>query len=211
MLTSPSSRLTDAGIAVIVAAANDVGRGKYGGNLYLEQWPSTEPSAIGVGAIANKNFPVVYSAVDSSGATIKYASVWPIDLPNGADVFQLDNGCSSDSWIGAMETVTDVNNTVFIFNVGDGSTAGQYCQLTSVGGWNSASQTPVYILAYNSPATDPFWKVYDTPSQGFFGTVQVTNANVDDGATLAANYAAAGGKRKAFLFQTISRMRAPEI
>lgn len=176
--------------------ANNVPRGRGSSNLYLEQWPSTEPSAIGVGAIANKDFPLVYSAVDSEKSTIKYASVWPLDLPSGADVFMLEDGCSSNSWITAMDTVTNVNNTIFIFNVGDGFTEGQYCQLTSIGGWNSASQTPVYIMAYNSPNDEPFYKVYDTPSQGYFGTVQFANVNADDGAVLAANYAAAGGYGK---------------
>lgn len=192
-----TKKLTDAGIAVIVAAANDAGPGKYSAFLYDEQWPSTEPSAIGVGATANKDFPVVYSAVDSKGSTIKYASVWPIDLPEGADVFMVSNGCDTDAWITALEVVTDVNNTVFAFNIGDGTTEGQLCQGLHVAGWKSASQQPVYLMGYNTANPDPFWNVYDVPSQGYFGDdIQYTNVNVDDGVTLAANYDSAGGYGK---------------
>lgn len=64
-LAEATKSLTDAGIAVVIAMSNDVGRGSVQSALYAEEWPSTEPSAIAVGAIANKDFPLVYSAVDS--------------------------------------------------------------------------------------------------------------------------------------------------
>jgi len=191
-LADVTKKLTDAGIAVVVAMANDLQPGEYNSDLYSEQWPSSEPSAIGVGAIANKDFPLVYSAVDSVGSTIKYASVYPIDLPNGADVFMVDNGCDSSSWATALSVVQNVNSTIFAMEVGDG----QPCTITSIGGWNGASQKPVYLMAYNSDSTDPYLSVYDTPSQGFFGTAQFTGVNNVDGATLAANFAAAGGYLK---------------
>jgi hypothetical protein len=39
--------LTDAGIAVIVALSNDANEtGKYVNDLYTEEWPSTEPTAL---------------------------------------------------------------------------------------------------------------------------------------------------------------------
>jgi hypothetical protein len=37
--------LTDAGIAVIVANANDASCSMYANELYSEEWPSTEPTA----------------------------------------------------------------------------------------------------------------------------------------------------------------------
>lgn len=83
-----------------------------------------------------------------------------------------------------------------MFNVGDGATEGQRCEINSIGKWNSAVRQPVYILAFNSPNPDPFWQVYKLPSQGFFGDVEFTNANAVDGAILEANYVAAGGYGK---------------
>jgi hypothetical protein len=37
--------LTDAGIVVIVANANDASCSMYANELYSEEWPSTEPTA----------------------------------------------------------------------------------------------------------------------------------------------------------------------
>lgn len=108
----------------------------------------------------------------------------------------LDNGCTRDAWEAALEAVIDVNNTVFAFSVGDGSTTEQQCQIDGIGKWNSAVRTPVYILAYNLPNTEPFWQVYKLPKQGFFGTVEFINLNSTDGAKFAANYEAAGGYGK---------------
>jgi subtilisin family serine protease len=103
-LADISNKLAAAGIAVIVAAANDGSRGKNAGNLYTDEQPSSIPGNIAIGATAIKEFPLVYSAVDSLGSTIKYASIFPLDFPNGADVFLVDDACNSDSWNSAMST-----------------------------------------------------------------------------------------------------------
>lgn len=72
-LEEVTKTLTDAGIAVIIAVANDVNRGIGQNALYTTQWPSTAPTAIGVGAIANKEFPLVYSASDSQYVLLIFA------------------------------------------------------------------------------------------------------------------------------------------
>lgn len=54
--------------------------------MYTANSPATLPTAIGVGSIANAVFPLVYSATDSAGKQIKYASIYPLNFTNGADV-----------------------------------------------------------------------------------------------------------------------------
>lgn len=128
-------KLTDAGIAVIVAMANDAAGTPYSPNLYSEQWPSTETTAIGVGAISNTDFPLVYSAEDSNGSTIQYASVYPLNVSDGLDVYLLDNGCDSNDWTTALSTIKDINNTIIAFGA---NLAGQGCKATSAGSWKES-------------------------------------------------------------------------
>jgi len=135
---------------------------------------------------------LVYSAVDSLGSTIKYASVFPLDFPNGADVIMLDDACNSESWNTAMETVKDINNTIVIFQISGGGG----CQYSVVANWDGAKQTPVVIMAFNSNETDPYYQSYEVPSQGYYGAVEFTNVDNVDGAVLAENYLTAGGYLK---------------
>jgi subtilisin family serine protease len=180
--------LTDAGIAVIVAQSNDANEtGEYVNDLYTEEWPSTEATALSVGSISNTYFPVVYSAVDSAGANLQYASVYPLNFPNGADVLIISNGCDSDSWNGALEMITNINETIIAFQVDSN------CKATSAGSWSSSPIKPIYIMAFNANTTNPYLSQYDTPSQGYFGTTEFFNMNAHDGATFSQNYAAVGG------------------
>lgn len=187
-LATISASLANAGVAVIVAAANDAIRGKYALNLYTDEEPSSIPGNIAVGATAIEEFPLVYTAVDSLGARIRYASIFPLDFPNGANVYMLDDACNSNDWNSALAAIKDINNTIIAFQV-----SGSGCSYSEIAIWNSASQTPVILMAFNSNETDPYFQTYNTPSQGYFGTVEFTNVNNVDGAVLAANYAAAGG------------------
>ena len=182
--------LTQSGIAVIVAMANDASGSMYNPELYSEEWPSTEPSAIGVGAISNTEFPLVYSAIDSAGATIHYASVYPLNFTNGADVFMLGDGCDSSTWDSALAAIENINETIIAFQV-DGN-----CKATSAGSWSSSTVNPVYIMAFNANSSDPYLSAYDTPSQGYFGTTEFINLNAADGTTFSNNFAAAGGYLK---------------
>ena len=175
--------------------------------MYTEEWPSTEPTAIGVGAISNTDFPLVYSAVDSAGATLHYASVYPLNFTIGADVYFVGDGCSGD-WTTALSTITNVNETIIAFLV-DAS-----CKATGIGpsSWSSSSIKPVYIMAVNSNSTDPYVSTYDTPSQGFFGTTEFINVNAADGTIFQTNYAAAGGYGKYKLeFNSDSFISVPQL
>lgn len=158
--------------------------------MYTEEWPSTEPTAIGVGAISNTVFPLVYSAVDSAGASLHYASVYALNFTNGADVYLLEDGCNSDDWTSALAAIANVNETIIAFQTYQG------CPATSAGSWSSSSTKPVYIMAVNANSSDPYLSAYDTPSQGFFGTTEYINMNAADGATFQTNYVAAGGYTK---------------
>jgi subtilisin family serine protease len=190
-LAAITKTLTDAGIAVIVAQSNDANEtGEYNKDLYTEEWPSTEPTALSVGAITNTDFPLVYSAVDSAGATLQYASVYPLNFPNGADVLIIDDGCNSDSWNSGLATVQNINETIVAFQ------ANNLCQATAAGSWSSAQVQPVYIMAFNANSTNPYLSQYDTPSQGFFGTAQFINMDASAGAIFSQNYAAGGGYLK---------------
>lgn len=216
-LADITKKLTDAGIAVVVAAANDAAGSPYAQELYSEQWPSTESSAIAVGAISNTVFPLVYLAEDSEGANLDYASVYPLNFPSGADVYVLNNGCDSSQWNSALSAITDVNNTIIAFPV---NIPGQGCQATSAAGsWKSSVVAPVYIMAFNtatknpinSAQEDPYLSSYDTPSQGYFGTTQFININAADGATFSSNYASSGGYGKYKLtFKSTSFKSVPQ-
>ncbi|TVY44593.1 Minor extracellular protease [Lachnellula occidentalis] len=194
-------KFTDAGIAVIIAMANDATGSPYAINLYSEEWPSTETTAIGVGAVSNTDFPLIYSAEDSTGAIIQYASVYPLNVPDGADVYLLDNGCDNNDWTVALSIIKDINNTIIAFGA---NLADQGCKAIRAGSWAGSPITPVYIMAYNAPTTnpvnpaqeDPYLSAYDTPSQGFFGTAQFININSVDGAKFTSNYASSGGYLK---------------
>jgi hypothetical protein len=125
-LAAITKTLTDAVIAVIVAqsnAANEIGRAK--NDLYTEEWPSTESTALAVGAISNTYFPVVYPAVDLSGATLQYASVYPLDFSNGADVLLISDGCDSESWNDALQVITNISETIIAFQVYDNCKSSQ--------------------------------------------------------------------------------------
>lgn len=138
---------------------------------------------------ANKDFPIVYSATDSQGSTLQYASIFPLDFPTGLDVYLLDDGCNSDDWNTAISTVDNVNTTLFAFQVlGDTS-----CTTNFIGNYNSAKYAPKYIMAYNSEVTDLYSQRYNVPSPGFFSKLpQFVNLAAKDGIVFAANYAAAG-------------------
>ncbi|KUJ11409.1 subtilisin-like protein [Mollisia scopiformis] len=187
-LATVTRMLTDHGIAVIVAQANDANGSSSTPELYTEEWPSTEPTAISVGAISNTHFPLVYSATDNFG-TIKYASVYPLDFPNGADVYIIDQGCDPNAWSDALAAIGNVNETIVAFKATDG------CPATSAGPANVP-----HIMALNSDTSNPYLSEYDTPSQGFFGTTQFINLNSLDGDTLQKNFAAVGGYSKYKLF-----------
>lgn len=139
--------------------------------------------------VANKDFPLVYSATDSQGSTLKYASVYPLDVPSGLDVYIVADGCFYSDWENAIDAVANPNTTIFAFQV----LGSNGCSTNYIGNYNGARYTPKYIMAFNSEVTDPYNKRYGVPSPGFFrGQPQFVNLAAKDGATFAANFEAAG-------------------
>lgn len=145
--------------------------------------------------VANKVFPLVYSAVDSTNTTLKYASVFPMSIPSGItemDVYMVDNGCDTGAWEDAISAVANPNTTIFAFPVLING-----CSTDYIGNYNGLAYHPKYIMAYNSQTNDLYQQSYNVPEQGFFsGSPQFTNVAYDDGVKLAANYAEAGGYLK---------------
>ena len=129
--------------------------------------------------------------MDSTGAALKYASVFPLNIPDGTemDVFMVEDGCSSNAWETALSTVKDVNTTIFTFPVLING-----CTTSYIGNWNGAAQAPKYIIAYNSQTDSVYDQCYNVPKQGYFpGGPQFTNVAYEDGLKIEANFAAAGG------------------
>ena len=203
-----TKQLTDAGIAVIgknslsiistvphtnyliVANSNSGVGSKYANELYTAGWPATNPTAIGVGSIANSNFPLVYSATDSFGNKLDYASIYPLNFTDGVDILILDSGCSTENWESALVAIENINKTIIAFQ------ADSNCKATGAGNWNGSPIKPVIILAFNANSSNPYDLEYSSPSPGFYGTVQIINLNAVNGAIFARNYESAGGYKK---------------
>lgn len=209
-LASVVKSITQAGIAVIIAIGNEGSSSQYATELYTADYPSTEPGAIAVGAIANKNFPLVYTAIDSSNASLGYASVWPLNLTGSVHVYLLSDGCDSSAWTEALNTVSKsglLNTTIFAFQAFKSIS---FCNPNSVASnWGSNEAKPLYIMGYNSNITNPYLLEYNVFSPSFFGAVKYINVNTDDGTTLLNNYGSAGGFPKYTLAFTDSKYKSP--
>ncbi|KAI0101973.1 subtilisin-like protein [Hypoxylon sp. NC0597] len=190
-LMTVAARLVDAGVAVIVAQGNSGSGSKYDPQLYRTSTPAELPTVISVGSIANKNFPLAYTFTDSQGATIPYASLWPIEFPEGLEVYLLENGCStSSSWnevTSLLEEQGKLNTTIVAFPVTDS------CRYT---GARSCCSNPNlrYIMGIYTDTSDPYHVDYEMASTGFFGdgTVQYIAVSANDSKILLANMNATG-------------------
>lgn len=209
-LASVVQSITQAGIAVIVAIGNEGSFSQYATELFTADYPSIESGAVAVGAIANKDFPLVYPAVDSSNATLGYASVWPLNLTGPAYIYLLSDGCDSSEWTNALNTVSQsglLNTTIFAFEAFETIS---YCNPNSIAsGWSSSKANPVYVIGYNSDIANAYLLEYNVFSPSYFGTVQYINLNTDDGVTLVNNYGLAGGFPKYTLTFTGSKVTSP--
>lgn len=190
-LAEVTDKLYKAGVGVVVAMANNGVGSAYANNMYTEEWPSTEPGAIGVGAVANAEFPLVYGASDSRGAKLSYASIWPIPFQQ-LDVYQVADGCSADSWedaVTAVQASGQLNNTIFAFEVNDNcrpSSATVCCTRFS----------PKYVLGYWANTTNVYNIPYNLPNQARIGTTQFIAIGISDASTFTANLAATSGSGK---------------
>ncbi|KAL7622126.1 hypothetical protein AAE478_007628 [Parahypoxylon ruwenzoriense] len=185
-LIKVAGRLVDAGIAVIVAQGNAGSDSKYDPQLYRTSTPAELSTVVSVGSIGNKNFPLVYTLTDSQGATIPYASLWPIVFPDGLSVYLLDSGCSSSTnWQEAISLLEDegkLNNTIIAFPITDSCryTGAKSCCTKSI---------PRYIMGLYADSSNPYHVDYEVASTGFFGdgSVQYIAVNANDSVTLLGN------------------------
>jgi hypothetical protein len=105
--------------------------------------------------------------------------------------------CTTNSFVSAISAITNINETILVFpsSIDVGA-----CYAPDLGGlsypWSSATATPVNILGYNLPSTNPFGTVYDVPSPGSFDPTTYINIKAAAGMTLTNNYASAGGYTK---------------
>ncbi|KAH8812518.1 peptidase S8/S53 domain-containing protein [Xylogone sp. PMI_703] len=187
-IASIVAKLHDAGIAVIVAVANDATWSNAAAELYEAEWPSSDPNAIGVGAVSNTQFPLVYSAQDSFSKTLHYASNYPLNISTLASVYIVEDPCFGNNWEDALANLngTSINETVFAFQV-DSS-----CTALDAGSTGISAIHPPYILAFNANTTNPYLAEYDVPSPGYFNS-NFGYLNFQDGLTLTQNFAKAGG------------------
>ncbi|KAF7897959.1 uncharacterized protein EAF01_008925 [Botrytis porri] len=209
-LASVVQSITQAGIAVIVAVGNEGSLGQYATELFTADYPSTEPGAIAVGAIANRDFPLVYPALDSANSTLGYASVWPVNLTVSVYVYLVSDGCDSSAWTIALNTVSQsglLNATIFAFEAFKTTT---YCNPNSIASnWGSSKVKPVYVVGYNSDIANSYLLEYNVFSPSYFGAVQYINLNTDDGITLVNNHGSVGGFPNYTLRFTGNQFKSP--
>ncbi|KAM0132691.1 hypothetical protein ACHAP3_006361 [Botrytis cinerea] len=209
-LASVVQSITQAGTAVIVAVGNEGSLGQYATELFTADYPSSEPGAIAVGAIANRDFPLVYPAVDSANSTLGYASVWPVNLTVPVYIYLVSDGCDSSTWADALNTVSQsglLNTTIFAFEAFETTT---YCNPNSIAsGWKSGKVQPVYVMGYNSDIANSYLLEYNVFSPSYFGSVSYINLNTDDGITLVNNYGLVGGFPKYTLTFTGNNFKSP--
>jgi subtilisin family serine protease len=180
--------LHDAGIAVVVAMGNNGIASINAPELYDAGEPAELPGDIGVGAVANTNFPLQYTAKDSSKASLQYGALWPLALTD-ADVYNVTDGCNSQNWVDAVTAVgNNINTTVFAFPVTDSC---RPADASSFGG-----TIPPFLLGYYLATTNPYHYDYDVPSTGYFGNAQLILFNGADSTTFQTNYQKAGGYGK---------------
>lgn len=178
-----STALVAEGIAVIAAAGNDGENG-----LFTPSSPGIGTDVISIGSIENTQFPVVYTALDSEGTNISYASIWALDSPStGRDVYVLEgSGCDASEWIAAAQAVTDPEETIIVFY-----NNGSECDFTDKEAfW--AKYDFNYIMDYTRTLSSPYDNQYVLLEQTDESTIY-SNLLSSDGAALVANYAKAGG------------------
>ncbi|XXG96043.1 hypothetical protein Hte_002320 [Hypoxylon texense] len=209
-LLQVASRLIDAGIAVIVAQGNAGSGSKYDPQLYRTSTPAELTSVISVGSVANRDSPLVYTFTDSQGAKIPYASLWPIEFPEGLEVYLLDSGCATSSvWEDAISSLEDqgkLNTTIIAFPITD------TCRYTSARGCCSR-RSPPYMMGLYQDTPDPYHVDYEVASTGFFGdgSVQYIAVNANNSAQLLANMNATGPDQYRLFFNDSSYSSPPKF
>ncbi|KAI1380231.1 peptidase S8/S53 domain-containing protein [Hypoxylon crocopeplum] len=210
-LTTVAARLVDAGIAVIVAQGNSGSSGKYDPQLYRTSTPAELPTIISVGAVANKDSPLVYTLTDSQGAIIPYGSLWPIEFPDGLEVYLLEeSGCSTSSvWDKALSVLEEqgkLDTTIVAFLITDS------CRYTGARSCCS-NRSPRYLMGLHTDTSDPFHVEYEIASTGFFGdgSVQYISVNANDSTKLLENMNVTGPNQYRLFFNDSSYSSPPQF
>ncbi|KAI1760233.1 subtilisin-like protein [Hypoxylon sp. FL1150] len=209
-LLQVASRLVDSGIAVIVAQGNSGSDSETGAQLYRTSTPAELTSIISVGSVANRDTPLVYTLTDSQGTTIPYAALWPIEFPEGLEVYLFDDGCSTPSqWSKALSLLEDegkLNTTIIAFTITD------TCRYTNAKGC-CETLSPPYLMGLYSDTTDPYHVDYEVASTGFYGdgSVQYIAVNANDSARLLANMNATGSDQYRLFFNDSSYSSPPKL
>ncbi|KAL8341889.1 hypothetical protein RB601_005296 [Gaeumannomyces tritici] len=179
-------RVTDAGVAVIIAIANDAGPSPFSRNIYTQEFPSTEPTAIAVGSVANQDFPLLYNMTDSVGNTIQYASIWPIKVPE-LEVIVVSDPCSIASWRDAVSGVSAqrLNQTIYAFEVSEDCRSADAI-------YAAQRSMPPFIMGYGVASQNPYAEPYSLPPQSRLGTSHFIQLSTLDGDRLRAGLATAG-------------------
>ncbi|KAL7949235.1 subtilisin-like protein [Trichoderma barbatum] len=197
-VANAAQQIKDAGIAIVVAMGNDASRSLYADNLYHETLPSELSSVISVGAVANSNYPLIYTATDRFGAKIHYSSVYPISAPDGLDVYLLEgDSCGGFDWdqiIDDIQAKGDLSTTIIALSVSGNCALGG---ITCCG-----NIAPPYLLGFYNSTTDPFLRDYESilPYRFNNGTTKAYTVIAPDSDAFYKNYVAAGGYKKYKLF-----------
>jgi subtilisin family serine protease len=97
------------GIAIVAANGNFGAQG-----LYFPSKPGNDDNVIAVGSASNTVFPVMYTAKDSSGREISYASVWPVESAQDMDVYVHELGCGYEDWLNTGAAIQDPSKTIIV-------------------------------------------------------------------------------------------------
>ncbi|KAI2472861.1 subtilisin-like protein [Annulohypoxylon bovei var. microspora] len=209
-LMKVATRLVDSGIAVIIAQGNSGSESKYDPQLYRTATPAELPTVISIGSVASKSFPLVYTLTDSQGVALQYASLWPIEFPEGLEVYLVDDGCSSSSdWneaISLLESQGKLNSTIIAFPVTD------KCRYTGARGCCS-NPSVHYIMGLYVDTSNPYNVDYEMASTGFFGdgSVQYIAVNANDSTKLLANMNITGSDQYKLYFNDSSYSSPPRF
>jgi subtilisin family serine protease len=198
--------LTDAGIIVVAALGNSALAGtlKGGCPLYTGSVPAAESNVIAVGSVVNTNFPTVYSANDSVH-TIRYASLYPVNITGDADVYFFKDACNASEWNNVLNTTREqVSKTIFIYQK---SVKVPLCLLGRRGFYlTSALYQPAYIMEILANTTNSLNNLTDPYDSSYspmmaedidsLESIQVASVNAADGERLRKAYESSGGYLK---------------
>jgi subtilisin family serine protease len=206
-----TERLTEAGILVVISLGNDAAADPRKEYLYTGGVPAIESNVVAVGSVVNTHFPTVYSANDSVN-NIRYASVYPVNLTEEADVYILKDPCDRDQLEEAKRiTASNLANTIF-------ATSRTQRARSCVFSFRPKEPEVQYFMwlmpesqnTFNTSRADPYSASY--PADSSTGNLQFLFVDAADSAKLLQTYKTLGGHQKyklSFKDQTFSSVPHP--